>query len=359
MPRLSPDRERGQILVLFVSSLLVMLLVVGLVIDVGYAYAKSRGTQNAADFAAMAGTRIIGEELTGNAANGTAANVTAAIQASLATNGATLDRAEYVDGTGATLGDVVGAATIPSGAVGVVVNAKITWRPFFLGIMGVNSWSAGSAATAITPGTSTGGGVLPVGMDQSTYSGLVPCPVDQLNTCVQQNLTSGALYIPGGCGWMSFGATGPGCPGVGLGMSTTAGCATSETFLQSEVGPPPNSYGCCTAVSGQVGSDRITSLTGNKWANLSFYIQNQIPVWVPIWDEAYSEGSNGYYHIVGFGAIVFAGEDTQHGKWLTGAAVSGVGCAGTGNSSVPGTSYCKAPGGAFTIGVTGAVHLVH
>ena len=82
-------------------------------------------------------------------------------------------------------------------------------------------------------------------------------------------------------------------------------------------------------------------------------------MWVPIWDKDYSQGQNGYYHIVGFGAVIFVGEDTQHGKWLTGAAVSGAGCAGAGNAQVPGSSYCKAPGGAFTIGVTGAVHLVH
>ncbi|MHB8959783.1 MAG: pilus assembly protein TadG-related protein [Candidatus Limnocylindrales bacterium] len=344
--------------VLFALSLVAMLLVAGLVIDGGYAYAKNRATQNAADFAAMAGTRIIGEQLTGNTANGTAANVTAAIQAALTDNEVQLENATYINEAGISLGSVVGAGTIPSGANGVIVNAKATWRPFFLGIIGVNSWSAGSTATATTPGSSTGGGVLPVGLSEATYDGLVPCPVDQLNTCVQQHLTSGALNIPGGFGWLKFGATGK-CAGFGLGMSTTDGCDTSQPFLQREVGPPPNSYGCCGPV-GQPGSlDFIGSLTGNKPADLSYYIQNEIPVWVPIWDIDNSQGANGYYHIVGFGAVIFVGEDTQHGKWLTGAAVSGVGCDGTGNAPVPGTSYCKGPGGAFTIGVTGAVHLVH
>lgn len=358
MPRPHPGREPGQMVVLFALSLVAMLLVAGLVIDGGYAYAENRATQNAADFAAMAGTRIIGEQLTGNTANGTAANVTAAIQGALTANNAQLDAATYIDEAGSSLGDVVGAASIPAGANGVVVNAKTTWRPFFLGIIGVSSWSAGSTATATTPGSSTGGGVLPVGLDESTYDGLVPCPVDQLDTCVQQHLTSGALNIPGGFGWLKFGATGK-CAGFGLGMNTTDGCDTSQPFLQSQVGPPPNSYGCCGPV-GQPGSlDFIGSLTGNKPADLSYYIQNEIPVWVPIWDIDNSQGANGYYHIVGFGAIIFVGEDTQHGKWLTGAAVSGVGCNGAGNAPVPGTSFCKGPGGAFTIGVTGAVHLVH
>jgi hypothetical protein len=364
----SATTERGQILVLFVLSLVVMLLMAGLVVDAGYAYSQNRIVQNASDFAAMAGTRIVGEELTGNATNGTALNVYQAIDSALAANHAQLVTAKYVDSSGNVKGDVVALGTapgsgnpgtIPSGANGVVVNASTSWHPFFLGIIGVSSWSAGTTATAITPGTSTGGGVLPIGMQDSTYDGLTACPVSNLNSCISQNLTSGALNIPGGFGWLKFGATGK-CAGFGLGMDPNAGCDTSQPFLQSEVGPPPNSYGCCTAVTGGASpADQIGSLTGNKPANLSYYIENQIPVWVPIWDKDASQGANGYYHIVGFGAIVFVGQDTQHGKWLTGAAISGVGCPGAGNSQVPGTSYCKGSGGAFTIGVTGAVHLVH
>ena len=153
----------------------------------------------------MAGTRIVGEQLTGNSSNGTAANVYQAIQATLAANHAQLVSAQYVNELGVALGNVVGASSIPNGASGVVVSASASWHPFFLGVIGVNSWSTGSTATAITPGSSVGGGVLPVGMHDSTYDGLVPCPVDNLNSCVQQHLTSGALNIPGGFGWLKFG----------------------------------------------------------------------------------------------------------------------------------------------------------
>lgn len=349
--------QRGQMVVLFAASLVAVLLVTGLVVDGGYAYAQSRTTQNAADFGAIAGTRIIGEQLTGNTANGTAANVRAAIQAAVAANNAQLTSARYVDATGADLGNVLGASVIPTGTNGVVVQTSSTWRPYFLGVMGVTSWSAGSSATAMTPGSSTGGGLLPVGIEDTQYQSLTPCPVDDLNACVQQHLTSGGLNIPGGFGWLKFG-----CDDYGLGQVPPAndgGCGNSQPFLQSQVGPPPQSFGCCTAVGLPGSPDFIGSGPGNKPADLSYYIQNQIPVWVPIWDYAAGNGSNGYYHIVGFGAIIFVGLDTQHGKWLTGAAVSGAGCAGDGNAPVAGTSYCKAPGGAFKIGVTGAVHLVH
>ena len=160
-----------------------------------------------------------------------------------------------------------------------------------------------------------------MGIQNTRYQSLVPCPVDNLDACVQQNLTSGGLNIPGGFGWLKFG-----CAGYGLGQGANGGCGNSQPFLQSEVGPPPNSYGCCTAVGLPGSPDFIGNGPGNKPADLSYYVQNEIPVWVPIWDYAAGNGSNGYYHIVGFGAIIFAGEDTQHGKWLTGAAVSGAGC---------------------------------
>ena len=368
MSRHSARPDRGQVLVLFALSLTALLLMAGLVVDGGYAYSQSRTAQNAADFAAMAGTRIVGEELTGNAANGTAANVYQAVQSALTANNAQLAGAQYVDASGNLLGDVVALGTaggannpgtIPNGANGVVVNSTTSWHPFFLGIIGITTWSAGATATAITPGSSAGGGMLPVGMQNSTYDNLTACPVTNLDSCISQNLTSGALNIPGGFGWLKFGATGK-CTGFGLGMDPNNGCQTSQPFLQSEVGPPPDGYGCCTAVTGGAPpADQIGSLTGNKPANLSYYIQNEIPVWVPIWDYAGGNGANGWYHIVGFGAIIFVGEDTQHGKWLTGASISGVGCPGAGNSQVPGTSFCTMSGGAFTIGVTGAVHLVH
>ena len=43
--------------VLFALSLIALVLIVGLVVDSGFAFAQRRGTQNAADFAAAAGTQ--------------------------------------------------------------------------------------------------------------------------------------------------------------------------------------------------------------------------------------------------------------------------------------------------------------
>jgi hypothetical protein len=226
----------------------------------------------------------------------------------------------------------------------------------------MGNWAATTSGTSITAGQSLGGGVMPVGISSSTYGGITQCPVTNLSNCASTSLTPGTQNLPpGSFGWLAFGANGS-CPGSQLGMDGTAGCGTSQGFLDSQVGPPADSYGCCTSISTThpVG-DTIGIVPGNKWADISYYVTNQIAVWVPIWDTSGSQGSNGYYHIIGFAPIIFVGEDTQHGKWLTGAAVSGVGCPGSGNSQVSGVSFtmCSEPGGAITLGATGGVRLVH
>jgi Flp pilus assembly protein TadG len=315
--------QRGQTLVIFVLLLPVLLLSAGLVADAGYGFSQQRTAQNAADFSAMAGTRVLGESITGKPAGaGTDANVVLAIQSVLSANHAQLVSAKYVDQTGKALGDV--GHGIPADAVGVTVNAKTSWNTFFLGIIGINTWSAGTAATAVTQGVAPPG-VMPVGINDSKFNSLPFCDPTSPSFLLCLGITSGDLEsgnlsAPGGFGWLKFGAAGK-CTGFGLGM-IVAGCETSEGFLQTEVGPPPNSYGCCTQLNPSATNNFIGSLTGNKPVDLSYYIKNHVILWTPIWDYAGGSGANAYYHIVGFGAIVFTGVDTQHAKWLQGVRVS-------------------------------------
>jgi hypothetical protein len=347
--------------VLFALALTAMVLGAAVVVDGGFAYAQRRAVQNAADFAAMAGTRIIGQKLTGRpAGSGTAANVENAIQSVLAANDAHLQSAQYVDEDGAALGNVVGASSIPSRAFGVVVEAATDWHPFLLGVIGVIDWTAGATATAVTPGRSVGGGVLPVGIEDARYDALSSCQVTALDGCLQQPLTPGNLIGPGSFGWLSFGLQGNGgkCDWTNsLGMLADGGCEVNQPFLDSQIGPPADSHGCCTPVDQPGSEDKIGALTGNEWADLSFYIDNQIPVWVPIYTgPLQGTGSKAYYDIVGFGAVVFIDEDgSPHAKWLKGSAVDMECPAGL---EVPGHDYCLGPGGAFIIDVTGEVRLI-
>jgi hypothetical protein len=346
--------HQGQAIALFALALTAIVLGAAIVVDGGYAYAQRRQAQNAADFAAIAGTRVVGVALTGRPAGaGTAANVENAVMSTLAANGAALVRAQYVDETGVAVGNVVNAATIPDGTFGVVVDARTDWQPFLLGVIGISDWTAASSATAKTPGQSLGGGVLPVGIQDSVYDALVSCPLTELGDCIDQNLTTGSLNIPGGFGWLKFGLQGNGgkCDWTSsLGMLPDGGCQSNQPFLDSQIGPPSNSHGCCTEVGLPGSEDKIGSLTGNEWGDLSYYVDNRIPVWVPIWSSPGGTGTNAYYNIVGFGAIVFTG-DNEHAKWLEGASVE-VPCA------LPGHKYCAGPGGSFKIDVTGEVQLV-
>jgi hypothetical protein len=310
--------ERGQMIVLFALVLSVVVMGVGLVVDGGNALSQRREVQNAADFAALGGARVIAEWIDGDTANGSDANVKQAIKAAVAANGGapvtfgSPNGPRYVRSDGTLLG-FVGAGSIPAGAAGVQVGAERSWHPYFLGIIGVDQWTASAVATAKGGYSLAGplpGSLFPAGIAQAFFVTYPFCsgPVSNVpsDPCYPQHLTPGNLNVPGGFGWLSFG-----CDGYGLGQDPPAnagGCRTSKPFLQGEIGPPSLSYGCCTQVGLPGSLDRIGSLPGNKVsADCSYYIDNKITVTIPIWDTAGGTGSNAWYHIVGFAGFQITG----------------------------------------------------
>lgn len=331
-------REHGQVLVLFAGAITAIILVVGLVIDGGYALSQRRDSQNAADFAAMAGARVIAEWVTGDTANGTDANVKAAITTAIAANGGssiafgTAGSPQYVGSDGSIVPSAgsslsyVGNGAIPAGTDGVKVGASRSWSPFFLGIIGVNKWTASASATAKGGywAGSPGGNIFPAGISQAFFQAYPFCSgdvsSDPTSPCYPQHLTPGNLNVPGGFGWLKFG-----CDGYGLGQTSTyyggsepAGCGNSSQDLITEIGPPSLSYGCCSQV-GVAGLDRIGSLPGNNVdvsTACNYYINNDIVVTVPVWDTAGGSGSNAWYHIIGYAGFQITG--CNGGKDLSG-----------------------------------------
>ena len=71
--RRSDTRQQGQMIVLFGISLIALVLLIGLVVDGGFAFVERRNVQNAADFAALAGARVVAQARVGDAVNGDAA----------------------------------------------------------------------------------------------------------------------------------------------------------------------------------------------------------------------------------------------------------------------------------------------
>ena len=92
------SRQKGQALALLAIALAAIVAGVAIVVDGGYAYAQRRASQNAADFAAMAGTRIIGQARTNAPVGG--GQVWNAVDTSLTSNGATLVSGTYIDEDG-------------------------------------------------------------------------------------------------------------------------------------------------------------------------------------------------------------------------------------------------------------------
>ncbi len=305
-------RPRGQMLVLFALSLSALILSIGLVVDGGNALVQRRGVQNAADFGALAGARIVAEFVAGDTTNGVDANVQTAIRNAVTRNGGTAptftspNGPRYVDSNGGLLGFVGASPTIPNGAAGVTLATNRTWRTYFLGTVGMSTWTASANATAMggySLSAPPPGSIFPVGISLAFFQTYPACsgPVSNVpgDPCYPQHLTPGNLNVPGGFGWLKFG-----CDGYGLGQDPPAnigGCSNSKPFLQDEIGPPSQSFGCCTQVGLAGSADLIGSLPGNKAsADCDYWITNQVTVIVPIWDTAGGTGQNAYYHIVGF-----------------------------------------------------------
>lgn len=333
----SRDASAGQVLVIVPFLLIAMLLVAGLVVDVGYYFAQKRAAQNVADFAALAATRVVAANLASNGARGTDSEVKKAIDATIVANegqpvvyaaGGSCPAAkcpQYVDFDGNALGYV--GAGLPQGAQGVVVAASKSWKPFFIGLAGVGNVSQAATATARTgylPSTFTGptnysyeippgGNVLPFAISEATLGKYQNCDRDiqDPNLCAPSGPIrfdeEGRWNLPGGFGWLNFGCFADG----GQDTSDPDACQQNRPWLQTEIGHPsgadtpgPKSLGCCTVpvdANNRPIPIRIGTIEGNKAsADLSWYINNKTIVWLPVFNDAIGNGSKGYYTVIGF-----------------------------------------------------------
>src|SRR6188472_2138378 len=175
---------RGQMIVIVALGLTALVAMAGLVIDGGMAWSNRRQVQNAADAAALAGTRVLSLDLKWRAVNAgnpspqpapfanPDAAVCDAINNALAYNEnhqQTIDPidcvagspdAMYVDFDRAEPGQV--GHGIPDGAQGVKVSPKGDSDTFLMGVIGISTISIGADATAITgPGEPPLGNLMP------------------------------------------------------------------------------------------------------------------------------------------------------------------------------------------------------
>jgi len=154
--------ERGQILVLFTISLVVLISMVGLVIDAGSAYAQRRAEQTVADLASLAGARAY-LNTDGDAAAKTLA-AEAAARAVALTNG-------YTSGVNNTTVDVnVVPSTASTPFATVQVGISRPHRNAFIGLIGMSSWDVSVDATAGSTGSPNAAkGVLPLLFNEKAF----------------------------------------------------------------------------------------------------------------------------------------------------------------------------------------------
>jgi hypothetical protein len=205
----SRDRQRGQALALFALALTGLLVASGLVIDGGLAFMNRRDAQNAADMAALAGTRIVAEYHIDGGVSGS--DVWNAIDAAVAENGCTGGavpcswEAEYTKpapgGGDMTIGQVNAGAGIPGDAQGVEVRIDLDPPTFFLPLIGRDDWDISTVAAAIAANVDVieGNILLPIAVD--------PIPPDMH----PRKFQSGTIYqfslgkdAPGQFSWLTW-----------------------------------------------------------------------------------------------------------------------------------------------------------
>ncbi|MEK6191300.1 MAG: Tad domain-containing protein [Chloroflexota bacterium] len=171
--------ERGQVLVIVAGGLVVIVAMVGLVIDGGFAWSRQRDTQNGADAVAKAGTIVV-QHYIGDLDTPTPNDfdVACAVAAAAAENGVAVEEAEYVDYAGESLlpnpvlvGDCASdlGVGIPAGAQGVKARASETFDTFLMAVIGVPTLTAVADAIAVVGTLETiTGGALPVTFPQTS-----------------------------------------------------------------------------------------------------------------------------------------------------------------------------------------------
>jgi Flp pilus assembly protein TadG len=157
--------EHGQVMIVLALALIVLLGMMAVALDGGYALVQARRAQNAADFASIAGTASLKALCEQGAAPPTDQHVHAVIQDVIDQNANSIGSnwtADYVDQAGNDRGAAVStsAATVPPPyACGVTVQLNSTWMPYIAQVLGITTLSAKATAKALNgvqPGKTVG-----------------------------------------------------------------------------------------------------------------------------------------------------------------------------------------------------------
>lgn len=187
------DRQRGQVLVLFMLAIVAIIAMVGLVIDGGAAYAQRRGQQNAADLAALAGADALI-----NGQNATSA-------ALLVTKSNGYENAKN---------NIAVTVSFPA-ANKVEVDIAAPHRNYFAGVVGQPTWQVSVTATAeegVPVGDVTG--AAPIIFSRAAFSPTTGLPLSPygctpLSPCTPYGFGDGNGDVPNNAGDLAWTVYGP------------------------------------------------------------------------------------------------------------------------------------------------------
>ncbi len=261
------NREKGQTLVLAVLMMVVIIGIVALAIDGGFAYAQRRRMQNAADAAAMAGVWTLATSGSG------------AVGASVT---------QYATANGA---DTYSWYLADSNTVHV--DAQVTFQTFFAGILGLNAMTASAESEASVGLVTQTDNLLPMTIEEQEFE------VGELYT-----LWDNRRNIPGGFGWLDWN-----------------GVPVSATELASNICNPGNSG--AWDVGDWIPSGPGVTNSGPVRQCLNTWIGREVTI--PIYDLVAGRGANGRYRIVTFARFVLQDYRlTGNPKWVSGTFVQSV-----------------------------------
>ena len=240
----SAKASRGQILIMVAAFAVVLTGMVGLSIDLGYAFAQRRTVQNAADSASMAGAHVLAEWSLSNPTLSAKSDVAAMVSANkMGSSTNQTFRCNYVDDAGTNQGSCF--LPVPPTATGVHVEVTETHNTFFIRVIpgAPTTVTTSASATAHIQEVLTGADspFVACGFDTTLASGgttsiltngTANAPANELSTgqVLTYPINSGSNYR---VEFLNKPSTPTPSPGAGSGTSdyTINPAAVGKTFL--------------------------------------------------------------------------------------------------------------------------------
>jgi len=296
--------EKGQAAVILAIAIVALLAFAALAIDAGSLYNQRRAAQNAADAAALAGTRQLVLECgqLGQDPGPSAASILDQVTQMMSANapGATV-QATYLDANGQAMGTVDPTMPCPcscdlggSRATGIrtTVNGKV--QSFLAGLVGQPELNTSATASAR------------FGVVKSVTTGLYPftrrnIPINT-GEMVELRIVDNADTLPGSFGWLTWDGQ----------NNTQALCDSLADDGNSEIyfnpGTPDNGWTADHNDHAIEVGKWVQGAPGNKNGNcvdewLDWHIANKTAMIIPLYDEVAEQGSHANYKVASFAAF--------------------------------------------------------